>query len=195
MIKNKTLLPAVLLLAGTLAFSGCGQTSSTDSSETTSSDTQENTASSDDVFSNLTTTDLDGNTIDSSIFKDHKLTVINAWNIGCTPCIEELPALEQLNQEYADKEVSIKGLYFNFAEEIKDDEMAQIKDTLSTANVSYPQLRLTKDMYNFQTMQDVMAFPTTFFVDSNGKIIDKLEGSHDYEEWKSIIDSYLEQAQ
>ena len=147
----------------------------------------------DDVFAQMTTTDLDGNAVDASIFKDHQLTLVNAWNIGCTPCIQELPYLEQLSEEYADQGVGVMGLYFNFGEDIPDDEMSQIEDALSTANATYTQLRLTKEMYETDTMQNVMAFPSTFIVDSDGKIIDKLEGSNDFDGWKQTVEQYLQQ--
>lgn len=205
-MRNKTLTFAAFLLTGTLFFAGCGQASSantggSDDASAAATETSETDPSSqtdivdDGVFSNLSTTDLDGNTIDASTFSENKLTLVNAWNIGCTPCINELPALEQLSSEYAGKGVAIKGLYFNFADDISDDEMSQITDALATANATYPQLRLTKEMYNTDTMQGVMAFPTTFIVDSNGNIIDKLEGSNDYDGWKEIIEKYLAQVQ
>ena len=217
-MKNKTLTFAAFLLTGTLFFAGCGQASSanaggSDNASTAATETSETDSSSqadaagtvassaqtdivdDGVFSSLSTTDLNGNTIDASTFNENKLTLVNAWNIGCTPCINELPALEQLSSEYAGKGVAIKGLYFNFAEDISDDEMSQINDALATANATYPQLVLTKEMYDTDTMQGVMAFPTTFIVDSNGNIIDKLEGSNDYDGWKEIIEKYLAQVQ
>ncbi len=204
-MKNKilTLSLAVFLLGSTLIFTGCGTTKTSNSSTNTgttqtaeSTDSQNNPdsnaeTSDDTVFSTLSTTDLSGNPIDSSIFKENKITLINAWNIGCTPCINELPELEKLNKEYETKGAGIKGLYFNFAEDISDDEMSQINDALSTAGVTYPQLRLTKEMYSSDIMQNVMAFPTTFVVDSNGKILDKIEGSNDYEGWKKVIEKYL----
>ncbi len=71
--------------------------------------------------------------------------------------------------------------------------MSQIEDALSTANATYTQLRLTKEMYETDTMQNVMAFPSTFIVDSDGKIIDKLEGSNDFDGWKQTVEQYLQQ--
>ena len=201
-MKNKalTLTFAALFLSSTILFTGC------DTSKTADSNTQKQTTEStftqdssdskaetsdNDIFSKLNTTDLKGDPIDASTLKENKITLVNAWNIGCTPCINELPDLEKLNKEYKDKGATIKGLYFNFAEDISDDEMSQINDALSTAGVTYPQLRLTKKMYASDIMQNIMAFPTTFIVDSNGKILDKLEGSNDYNGWKKIIDQYL----
>lgn len=63
----------------------------------------------------MQTEDIKGNKVDSSIFSENKLTVINLWNTGCTPCITEIPELDKLNKYYADKGVSIKGLVFESA--------------------------------------------------------------------------------
>lgn len=63
----------------------------------------------------MQTEDIKGNKVDSSIFSENKLTVINLWNTECTPFITEIPELDKLNKYYADKGVSIKGLVFESA--------------------------------------------------------------------------------
>ena len=53
------------------------------------------------VFPSFQAKDLDGNKVDSSIFSQNAVTVVNFWFNGCTPCVEELPALwNQKMQEY-----------------------------------------------------------------------------------------------
>ena len=210
-MKHKTLSIMALFLTTALLFTGCGSSGTSSAqndqnsaaSETTTDETASesdaadsktaDTADFDNVFSSMSTTDLDGNPVDASVFQENKLTLVNAWNIGCTPCIQEIPDLAKLSEEYAGKGVSIMGLYFNFAETIQDDEMSQIQDVLTDANATYPQLCLNEEMYATDTMQNVMAFPSTFLVDSNGKILDKLEGSNDYDGWKAVIEQYLTQ--
>ena len=49
------------------------------------------------VFPSFQAKDLDGNKVDSSIFSQNAVTVVNFWFNGCTPCVEELPALNKLN--------------------------------------------------------------------------------------------------
>lgn len=39
------------------------------------------------------------------------------------------------------------------------------------------------------------SFPTTYFVDSTGKIVDTIEGSNDYEGWKEVIDNVLKKVE
>ena len=43
--------------------------------------------SSSTIFKDMKTTDIDGNKVDKSIFSKYKLTMVNVWNTGCSPCI------------------------------------------------------------------------------------------------------------
>ena len=206
-MKNKTLSIAALLLTGTLLFAGCGQTGNTTSNtsstaagqETTTTEqtgsaeqtTSDSNTSANDIFTNMSTTDLDGNKVDSSIFTNNKVTLVNVWNVGCTPCVNEIPDLDKLNSEYKDKGAAVYGLYCDFGAGISDDELSQIKDILDNANASYTQLRMDGTLAANDTLLNLMAFPTTYIVGSDGTILDTLEGSNDYEGWKKIIDSYL----
>lgn len=206
-MKNRTLSIAALLLTGTLLFAGCGQTGNTTGNassaaagqETTTTEQSDSTAqtasdsnsSISDIFTNMSTTDLDGNKIDSSIFANNKVTLVNVWNVGCTPCVNEIPELDKLNSEYNDKGAAVYGLYNDLGMGISDDEMKQIKDIMGNANASYTQLRMDGTLATNDTLVNLMTFPTTYIVGSDGTILDTIEGSNDYEGWKKVIDSYL----
>lgn len=62
------------------------------------------------VFESFTAQDLDGNQVDETIFEDAELTMINVWGTFCTPCLEEMPDLAELNREYQEKGVQIIGI-------------------------------------------------------------------------------------
>ena len=64
--------------------------------------------SSSTIFKDMKTTDIDGNKVDKSIFSKYKLTMVNVWNTGCSPCISEIPTLDRLNKEKAKIESEIK---------------------------------------------------------------------------------------
>ena len=88
-MKKKTLSIAAFLLTGTLFFAGCGQTADSNSNanasgqETSvtgqvSADTENSSDNADadlSFFSDMNTTDLDGNKVDSSIFSDNKVKI------------------------------------------------------------------------------------------------------------------------
>ena len=112
-------IPFVLLgisLAGLLALGGC---SSAEQKTFTVTDEQETTDSQSDagqtteqtgVLSSFSTADLDGNIVDQSVLADYDLTMVNVWATFCRPCINEMPDLGELAQEYADQNVQIVGL-------------------------------------------------------------------------------------
>lgn len=211
MMKNKKIVLPTILLASALLLGGCGQTASqqdpapsanTTTAQGMSDSTSGNTAGTSgdytsgvDTFSKLSTTDLDNNLVDASVFAKNKITLVNVWNLGCTPCINEIPYLDQLNKEYEGKGAAILGLYEDFGAGISDDEMSQIKDILASAGASYTQLRVDGTLAQDDMILNVMVFPTTYVVNSEGTIIDTIEGSNDYEGWKTAIDSYLAQAE
>ena len=210
-MKNKALSIFTLLLTGTLLFAGCGQsnTAATSDKQVTSevaastdtdasTETDAGNATTDDsqtLFSSMETTDLDGNAVDSSIFSENKVTLVNVWNVGCTPCVNEIPELDKINSEYQGKGAAVYGLSCDFGNGIPDDELAQIKDIMTNANASYTQLRMDGTLKTSNTLLNLMAFPTTYVVDSEGNILDTIEGSNDYDGWKEVIDSYLAQAE
>ena len=50
------------------------------------------------TFPTFTGKDLDGNDVDSSIFSQNAVTVVNFWFSGCKPCVAELGDLNALNE-------------------------------------------------------------------------------------------------
>lgn len=169
------------------SVSDSAKTDETSASDGTDTDTA--------LFSDMSTTDLDGNKVDSSMFSDHKITLVNVWNIGCTPCVNEIPELEKINSEFSEKGGAVVGLYADFGAGIADDEMEQIKEILSNANASYTQLRMDGTLATNEALLNIMAFPTTYVVGSDGTILDTITGSNDYDGWKETLESYLAQAE
>lgn len=49
-------------------------------------------------------TDLEGNPVgeSNSIFENTDITVVNCWGTFCTPCIDEMPELEEWTKEMPD---------------------------------------------------------------------------------------------
>lgn len=149
-----------------------------------------------DVLS-FTTTDADGNSVDSSIFKDSKVTMINRWEPWCNPCKEEMPELEALYQQYRDKGFNIIGVY---------SEEDGLSEALSLTGVTYPILRAGEEWDKFGNN-----IPATIFVDSEGRILELskkeksilgtgaivrnncvLIGARDGASWEAIIKYFLE---
>ena len=181
LVKKLTVVALTMVAIASLAV-GC----------TSSKEGSTNTANSNSkLFKEMKTEDINGNKVDSSIFSKYKLTVVNVWNTGCTPCVDEIPTLDKLNKEYEKKGVSIKGLLLESGVGLNDEEKKTVEDILKKAKSTYKQLTVSEDMLQDKTLI-LQSFPTTFFVDKDGNIVDSIEGSNDYDGWKAKIDEVLE---
>ena len=172
-MKNKTLSIATLLLTGALLFAGCGQTGNT-TGNTSSTTAGQETATTEQTDSTAQTAS-DSTASTNDIFTN----------------MDTIPDLDKINSEYKDKGAAVYGLYGDLGMGISDDEMAQIKDIMSNANASYTQLRMDGTLATNESLLNIMAYPTTYVVGSDGTILDTIEGSKDYEGCKALIDSYL----
>ena len=181
LVKKLTVVALTMVAIASLAV-GC----------TSSKEGSTNTANSNSkLFKEMKTEDINGNKVDSSIFSKYKLTVVNVWNTGCTPCVDEIPTLDKLNKEYEKKGVSIKGLLLESGVGLNDEEKKTVEDILKKAKSTYQQLTVSEDMLQDKTLI-LQSFPTTSFVDKDGNIVDSIEGSNDYDGWKAKIDEVLE---
>ena len=114
-----------------------------------------------------------------------KVLVVNFWASWCPPCVEEMPALDKMAQEYASKNVLIVGIGI--------DSPSNIREFLQKTPVSYPIVigglegsNLSKQMGNTQG-----ALPYTVVINAKGKSIYTKLGKISEEELKKAINSAL----
>lgn len=108
---------------------------------------------------------------DGSEFRleDHRgqVVVVNFWASWCEPCREEMPALQQAADEAGDDVVFV-GVG---AKTDRDDDARAFAEEFA---ITYPVGRDTEggDPVNgaIQTAYDVFAFPSTYVIDSDGRI-------------------------
>ena len=151
------------------------------------------------------TTDRDGNTVTSDIFAENKLTLVNLWEPWCNPCVGEMPDLQRLSEDYADKGVAVVGVYST------EDGADKV---LADNDITYLILHYNDD---FALLAAPSAVPASVLVDSKGRIVTMnpseeelaeisngstdptiLEyyrnivlGSREYSYWADILDEYL----
>ena len=114
------------------------------------------------------TSDLEGNDVNiSDVYAGHKVTMINVWATWCEPCVDELPRLEKLSKEFEAKDCQIIGICMDA---FKGNDNSGAKEILEQAGVTYLNLTAPDNGTDIFAMQ---YFPTSFFVDSNGKVLTK----------------------
>ena len=121
----------------------------------------------------FTTQDFDGNTVTAQeIFSAHEYTMVNIWAAWCGPCVGELPELEELSRDFADKDCAIVGY---LVDGYDGSELADAKKIASQAGLTYLNIIPGDKM---DRVFDVYAVPTSFFVDRNGHVVgEKIEGA------------------
>lgn len=147
------------------------------------------------VLSRFAAYDIDGNKVDQSILKDYKLTMINVWATFCGPCLSEMPELGEVAREYADKGVQIIGLVGDTLDsdgKISKKHVKLARKQVKQTKADYTHLVPSEDLYAI--MYQIDAYPTSFFVDDEGKQVGTAYvGSMDKEMCVGLIEEALTQ--
>lgn len=156
---------------------------------------QPQTATSDaDNVGTFETTDIDGNTYTEKVFSDYDLTLVNAFTTWCSPCVNEMPELEELYQEMKDQGVGVVGMVLDSVSEdgTPDDSIVQKAQLLKEkTGVTYPLLLPDKGFLNGR-ISGLQSFPESFFVDKDGNIVsDPIMGSNTFDGWKEAVEKQL----
>lgn len=199
-MKIKKFKMITILMAAALCltlFSACSSSkpdnNNTVDNSTDSSDNNDSTGLTAANIGSFTTQDLDGESYTESIFKDHDLTMVNVFTTWCTPCVEEMPYLEELSNSMKDKNVQIVGVPLDVLDEngnVDEEMLDRAKLLAEQTGVTYP-LLLPDSGYMNGMLMGVEAVPYTFFVDKDGNILGDSYGSNDLEGWTSVVEDYL----
>lgn len=186
-MKKFLILIAALCL---LMLTACGQAAPEASPDAAEASDSGQTAG---ILSSFSTTDLDGNSVDQSVFADHKLTMVNIWATFCRPCISEMPELGTLASEYADKGLQIVGLVSDVTDSdgnLDEKQLSLARDIVAETGANYTHIVPGEGLNGL--LSQVSGVPTTLFVDSEGKQVGKAYlGSNDLDGWKAVADELL----
>lgn len=186
-----------------LMLASCSAGTQNDSSVpdgTIASSSDKNTSSnsaSAGLLSDFSATDLNGKTVDQTAFADYKITMVNVWATFCTPCLNEMPELGELANEYSEKGVQIVGMVTDLTDSdgsISQSQLETAQDIVSKTGADYTHIVPSADMYGL--LSQITSVPTTFFVDSKGNQVGQAYvGARDKASWAQIIDETLAEVQ
>lgn len=185
MKKLSALCLAGMLCLGLWACSSSEDSSSGDSSGTTKQETSENGFPVN--MPEFSTTDMDGNKVTNDTFADYDLTVVNFWATYCNPCIDELPELTEWKKELPDN-VNLIGLLVD-VDEKGSDQYKLAEKIIKETGADYQHLIATEEFDDM--ISNLVGVPTTFFVDSAGKIIGEPFAGADVDAYKQTVEDYL----
>ena len=110
---------------------------------------------------------LEGKTVRLADFRG-KAVLLNFWATWCQPCKIEMPWFEQLQKQYGPQGLQVVGIAMDDAS--KEDIARFAKDM----GVNYPIL-LGKESVG-DAYGGVQFLPSTFFIDRDGKIVNRVFG-------------------
>ena len=129
-------------------------------------------------------TSLTGETVKLSDYKG-KTVMLNFWASWCPPCRVEMPHMETYYQEYKDEE-NIEILAVNMTS-LERGSKEKVGEFVSEHRLTFPILMdeegSVKDLYK------VMVYPTTYIVNPEGIITDKVMIPLDVEVIKWLIEN------
>lgn len=127
----------------------------------------------------FTLKDLNGKVVSLEDFKGKKI-LLNFWATWCPPCRDEMPDMQELYQEYKNEDFVV--LAVNMVNTEKNT--AVVEEFVKEFQLSFP---ILMDEYGETSYRyEVLSYPTSYFIDSDGiirsKVIGALNKNYMYEE-------------
>lgn len=127
---------------------------------------------------NFSLQDINGKTVRFSDY-ENKVVILNFFATWCPPCRSEIPDFIELMKEYGDKGFVIIGIAINRG------SIDELRDFASEFSINYPVL--IDDGLVSEEYGHVSSIPTTFVIDKERNIVQKIIGAGSKAEFEKII--------
>jgi thiol-disulfide isomerase/thioredoxin len=111
-----------------------------------------------------------------------KVVLVNFWATWCPPCREEIPELLELKKEYKDR-LEIVGISED------DDPPESVLKFARQKGMTYPIVMATPELV--EAYGGVPALPTSFLIDTQGRVVQKHSGLYPIEAYDLEIHALL----
>lgn len=138
-------------------------------------------ASSPALAPEFTMKDLSGETISSSGFPG-KVVLLSFWATWCPPCRLEIPELIDLQKRYKDR-LQIIGISMDDTD--TPAEVKHVHDVATELGINYPVI--LADQKLIDEYGGVPALPTTFVLNTNGRVVQKHMGLYGEDDFDTEI--------
>lgn len=101
-----------------------------------------------------------------------KLILVNLWATWCAPCLREIPELQQLKQQYANKNIAIVPISI-------DEEIKEVRPFLNKHGFKNYSTWLDPDK-NIEQIIPANVVPATYVFDTKGNLIGFIRGYLDW---------------
>jgi len=128
----------------------------------------------------LTLLDLNDKKVSVSDYKG-KWVIVNYWATWCPPCAAEIPELNAFHKKYHTTDAVVLGV------NIEIEDLEYVKEFVKDFKIIYPILK-AKDSVS-SPYGHLQALPTTFIIDTKGKLRKTIVGAVTFERLENIIKS------
>lgn len=135
---------------------------------------------------NFTLSELAGQTLHLSDYRG-KVVLLNFWASFCAPCLEEMPALETLWQDYREQGFVVLAVAADRG------SIDPVRRFVETGNYSFP-IPLDPDG-NVRKQYEVVALPTTYLIGRDGRFAGRVLGAREWnsEQGRLLVQGLLQQ--
>ena len=107
--------------------------------------------------------------------------MVNVWSTTCGPCIQELPEIERLANDFRAKGFKVLSV-------LGDSEVpGSIQTGISIINGRGFTQPVIRNNGGVPQAFPAGAFPTTYFINSYGQILRVVTASNSYEDWVVVL--------
>ncbi|MBN6885678.1 thiol-disulfide isomerase/thioredoxin [Cytobacillus horneckiae] len=114
--------------------------------------------------------DINGDSFKLSDYKG-KAVLLNFWASWCGPCEAEMPYMEKLHKKYQEDDIEIIAVNMTRSEKVNDAPEKFVEKHDLTFTIPMDQEGVASKDY------EIMAYPTSYFIDSDGVIRNKVLGA------------------
>jgi len=110
---------------------------------------------------------------------DKDVTLLVFWATWCRPCLMEVPTLVKLHDKYRDRNFRVVSI------NVDDPEGQKVKAIAKEFGITYPILIGNEDV--MKQFGGVQALPTSFLIDREGHIRERLQGLYPEERLEGLV--------
>ena len=130
---------------------------------------------------NFQATDLNGQSVEFTSFRNARPTLLTFWGVACGPCRAEAPHLTRLHEKYSD---DFAILAVSDYKESRDKVLKYVEKEKLTHRIVLPKGKVSQKY-------GVASHPTTFWIDKDGVVRDFVIGFHSSEDLEKRIQDML----
>ncbi len=129
--------------------------------------------------------DGDGRRIRFSELTRNRVVLLNFWATWCGPCRREIPDLIELHHQLPSDKFLLVGISLDQGPNAQE----KVRSFLEARGVPY--LNLLGDVRLADAYGNIMAIPTTFIIDRNGRIVERIVGARTKEQFLQSLRKVL----